>query len=156
MMLPALVVRSLCDAIIHCIFQGIGVSPASGRSPHNTAAKTSVILNGTGRKADLQPEADMETEEEEEEEEDNSSLGETTTPDPASPGSEQHYQQKPGQRVRAVMGREGRGPEHHLQEPQTGSQFPMSGDLPSIDPGLPSPSLGFDLAEVRFFCNMLG
>lgn len=41
----------------------------------------------------------------------------------------------------------------HMQELQNPSQFPMSGDLPSLDPGLPSPSLGFDLStcsEVNF------
>lgn len=40
----------------------------------------------------------------------------------------------------------------HLQELHP-SQFPMSGDLPTLDSGIPSSSLGFDLSscsEVRY------
>ena len=124
------------------------MTPATGRS-HTTAAKTSVILNRTGRQADLEPEADMETEEEEEEEEEDNSSLETTTPEPVSPSLVHGYDLKPGQCAGAARGRESSSPHHHhLQELQTGSQFPMSGDLPTMDPGLPSPSLGFELTEV--------
>ena len=127
------------------------MSPVTGRA-HNTAAKTSVILNGTGRQeqqsADyLEPEIHMETEEEEEED-DNSSL-ETTTPEPVSPSSVQGSQFKSAGATARVE--TGITPHHHLgtmQDLQAGTQYPLSGDLPSMDPGLPSPSLGFELPQV--------
>ena len=127
------------------------------------ATKTSVILNGrrTGRAsraADIEPEAEMETEEEEEED---TSSPETLPSNSPSPSSVHSYQQQDQQSKHLPVERGRESGNNQQQEPHSGSQFPLSGDLPSMDPGLPSPSLGFELPEVRprpcnyltLFCN---
>ena len=130
------------------------------------ATKTSVILNGrrTGRAsraADIEPEAEMETEEEEEEEEEDTSSPETLPTNSPSPSSIHSYQQQDQQSKHLPVERGRESGNNQQQEPHSGSQFPLSGDLPSMDPGLPSPSLGFELPEVSprpcnyltLFCN---
>ena len=86
----------------------------------------------------------METEEEEEEE----------RKLPMALSSSVHSYKKQGQYIDTARRKE--CSPQHVQELQSASQYPMSGDLPSLDPGLPSPSLGFDLPEVstKFFCDM--
>ena len=101
-----------------------------------SVAKTNIILNGVSEKGEKME--CMETEEEEEEEE--SSALELPVANPPA-ASVQSYQQHTQYHNR------GKSP-HHMQELETTTQFPMSGDLPSLDPGLPSPSLGFDMSQV--------
>lgn len=85
----------------------------------------------------------------EEEEEDSSALELPFANPPATSSSVhsyQHIQYLHIQRARETS-------PHHMQELETTSQFPMSGDLPSLDPGLPSPSLGFDVSQVYTDCS---
>ena len=105
------------------------------------------MLNGVGRGAreNVEVMESMETEEGEGEEEENLTL-ELPIAHPATPSSE-HKHQHHTYYLTTARGRE--CSPQHMQELQDTSQFPMSGDLPSLDPGLPSPSLGFDLSEVR-------
>lgn len=115
------------------ILQGISATSATA-SPHPTLTKASLMINGEGRGGEV-----MDSLETEEEEEEKSSL-ELPIAHP-TPGSV-HHQNRP----HFSRGRE--CSPQHLQELQNASQFPMSGDLPSLDPGLPSASLGFDISEV--------
>ena len=125
----------------------------TGRPATTAASKTRVILNGKTLKSSgihLEPEVVMDTEEEEEEED--TSSPETRSSGQTSPSSVSHCQPE------IAQGEEGGGargvsPRHGLQEDHTSTQFPLSGDLPRMDPGLPSPSLGFELAEVSLMCN---
>lgn len=101
------------------------------------------MLNGVGRQGG--PVESMETEEEEEE----CAALEIPIAHP-TPNSEHHHHFFSDARGRECS-------PQHMQELQNPSQFPMSGDLPSLDPGLPSPSLGFDLStcsEVKF-CHVV-
>lgn len=128
------------------ILQGIGVTSTIA-SPHPTRTKAGHLLNGVGRGRG--PTETMETEEEEEE---CAALEIPITE--ATPSSVHHHQHH-------HFFSDSRGREcspQHMQELQNASQFPMSGDLPSLDPGLPSPSLGFDLStcsEVNLAWNHL-
>lgn len=124
------------------ILQGISAT-SSTASPRPTLKKTSHMLNGVGRRGG--PVESMETEEEEEEE---CAALEIPIVHP-TPNSENHHHL--GHFFSGARGRE--CSPQHMQELQNTGQFPMSGDLPSLDPGLPSPSLGFDLStcsEVNF------
>ena len=103
------------------------------------------MLNGVGRGARENVEEvmeSMETEEGEGEEEEN-----LTLELPIATPSSEHQHQHQTYYLTTARGRE--CSPQHMQELQETGQFPMSGDLPSLDPGLPSPSLGFDLSEVR-------
>ena len=95
-----------------------GIEDKSTVNPYRT--KANIMLNG-GMEG-------VEAEEEEEEEEEETSLGSPVMSSPAHHAEEEHH------------------PPHHLQEMHP-SQFPMSGDLPTLDHGMPSPTLGFDLSS---------
>ena len=121
--------------------QGVDVISTTA-SPRTRLAKAKPILNGVRREREAME--SMETGEEEEE--DNSAIEIAIAHSPATPpSSEHHYYMNPTREKTP----------HHMQELQTTGQFPMSGDLPSLDPSLPSPSMGFDMSQVSLVCIYL-
>ena len=96
----------------------------SPASPHRR--KANIMLNGVIEVSEAY---------EEEEEEEVESLASPVLQSP-SPG---HHSEKESRLDR-------------LQELHPG-QFPMSGDLPTLDQGMPSPTLGFDLSSCSEVCK---